>query len=54
MLITAIEHHAVLDSAQWLASHEAAEVCWLPVDRTGLLSPDTLRAAIAPDPVPWR
>src|SRR5215475_14443295 len=26
VLITAIEHHAVLDSAQWLASHEAAEV----------------------------
>jgi len=50
VLITAIEHHAVLDSAQWLASHEAAEVYWLPVDRTGLLSPDTLRAAIAPDP----
>jgi cysteine desulfurase len=50
VLITAIEHHAVLDSAQWLASHEAAEVRWLPVDRTGLLSPDTLRAAVAPDP----
>src|SRR6266436_4708771 len=50
VLITAIEHHAVLDSAQWLAGHEAAEVCWLPVDRAGLLSPDTLRAAIAPDP----
>ena len=50
VLITAIEHHAVLDSAQWLAGHEAAEVCWLPVDRTALLSPDTLRAAIAPDP----
>jgi cysteine desulfurase len=50
VLITAIEHHAVLDSARWLASHEAAEVCWLPVDRAGLLSPATLRAAIAPDP----
>jgi len=50
LLITAIEHHAVLDSAQWLASHEVAEVRWLPVDRAGRLSPDTLRAAIAPDP----
>src|SRR5262249_14882968 len=50
VLLTAIEHHAVLDSAQWLASHEAAQVCWLPVDRAGLLSPGTLRAAIAPDP----
>ncbi|HXZ72129.1 MAG TPA: cysteine desulfurase family protein [Streptosporangiaceae bacterium] len=50
VLITAIEHHAVLDSAQWLASHEGAEVRWLPVDRAGRLSPDTLAAAIAPDP----
>ena len=50
MLVTAIEHHAVLDSAQWLASHEAAEVSWLPVDADGVLRPGTLRAAIAPDP----
>jgi cysteine desulfurase len=50
VLITAIEHHAVLDSAQWLASHEEAEVRWLAVDRAGRLSPDTLAAAIAPDP----
>jgi cysteine desulfurase len=50
VLVTAIEHHAVLDSAQWLASHEAAEVSWLPVDASGLLTPGALRAAIAPDP----
>jgi cysteine desulfurase len=50
VLITAIEHHAVLDSAQWGAGHEAAGGCWCPFDQTGLLSPDTLRAAIAPDP----
>jgi cysteine desulfurase len=50
VLVTAIEHHAVLDSAQWLASHEAVDVSWLPVDGTGLLRPDTLRAAIDDDP----
>ncbi|HEY2705788.1 MAG TPA: cysteine desulfurase family protein [Candidatus Dormibacteraeota bacterium] len=50
VLVTAIEHHAVLDSAQWLASHEAAEVSWLPVDSDGVLRPATLRAAVAPDP----
>jgi len=50
VLVTAIEHHAVLDSAQWLASHEAAQVSWLPVDSDGVLRPDRLRAAIAPDP----
>ncbi|HEX9066812.1 MAG TPA: cysteine desulfurase family protein [Streptosporangiaceae bacterium] len=50
VLATAIEHHAVLDSVQWLGDHEGAEVEWLPVDNTGLLSPDTLRAAIEADP----
>ncbi len=50
VLITAIEHHAVLDSAQWLASHEAADVTWLPVDSDGFLPPETLRAAIEADP----
>jgi cysteine desulfurase len=50
VLVTAIEHHAVLDSAQWLASHEGADVGWLPVDEAGLLQPETLRAAIDADP----
>jgi cysteine desulfurase len=50
VLVTAIEHHAVLDSAPWLASHEAAQVSWLPVDPDGVLRPATLRAAVAPDP----
>jgi cysteine desulfurase len=50
VLVTAVEHHAVLDSAQWLASHEGAQVSWLPVDETALLSPETLRAAIDADP----
>src|SRR6516162_1473449 len=42
VLTTAVEHHAVLDSANWLASHEGAEICWLAVDATGLVSADTL------------
>jgi len=50
VLVTAIEHHAILDSAQWLATHEAAEVSWLPVDSGGAVRPGTLRAAVAPDP----
>jgi cysteine desulfurase len=50
VLVTAVEHHAVLDSAQWLASHEGAQVGWLPVDETALLRPETLRAAIDADP----
>jgi len=50
VLVNPAEHHAVLDSAQWLAAHEGAEVSWLPVDSDGLISPDVLRAAIEPDP----
>jgi cysteine desulfurase len=50
VLATPIEHHAVLDSVHWLADHEGAEACWLPVDGAGLVSPDTLRAAIETDP----
>jgi cysteine desulfurase len=50
VLVTAVEHHAVLDPAQWLATHEGAQVSWLPVDETALLRPETLRAAIDADP----
>ena len=50
MLIPATEHHAVLDSVQWLASHEGAEIGWIGVDGTGMVTADSLRAAIGPDP----
>jgi cysteine desulfurase len=50
VLATAIEHHAVLDSVQWLGEHQQAEVEWLPVDSAGLLNPEILRAAIERDP----
>jgi cysteine desulfurase len=50
VLATSAEHHAVLDSVRWLADHEGADVCWLPVDATGTLSPAVLREFIARDP----
>ena len=50
MLVSSIEHHAVLDSAQWLAEHEDAEVELLEVDDVGRVRPETLRAALAHDP----
>jgi len=50
ILASAVEHHAVMDSALWLAEHEAAVVEWLPVDATGRVHPETLEAAIASDP----
>ncbi|MBO3746368.1 cysteine desulfurase [Streptosporangiaceae bacterium NEAU-GS5] len=50
VLISAVEHHATLDSAHWLADHAGARVEPLPVDEHGRVHPDTLRAAIERDP----
>jgi cysteine desulfurase len=50
VLLSAVEHHAVLDSALWLAAHEGASITWLDVDETGRVSPEVFRAAITADP----
>jgi cysteine desulfurase len=50
LLVSAVEHHAVLDSADWLVEHEGAELVLLPVDFHGVVRPETLAAAIAEDP----
>jgi cysteine desulfurase len=50
ILISAVEHHAVLDSALWLAEHDGAEIVWLPVDAAGRVPVDAVEAAIATDP----
>jgi cysteine desulfurase len=50
VLVSAVEHHAVLDPALWLAEHEGAEVVVLPVDALGRIDLDALRAVIAADP----
>jgi cysteine desulfurase len=50
VLVSATEHHAVLDSAAWLAAHEGAQVELLAVDGTGRVRPETLRAALARGP----
>ena len=50
VLASAVEHHAVLDPVLWLAEHEAAEICWLPVDALGRVRMDALEQALADDP----
>src|SRR4029453_584831 len=50
VLISAVEHHAVLDSALWLAEREGARGGLVPVGGGGRLHPDPLLAAIDPDP----
>jgi cysteine desulfurase len=46
ILASAIEHHAVLDAAHWLADHEGARLDWIPVDEYGQVHPDALRDLI--------
>jgi cysteine desulfurase len=50
VLVTSIEHHAVLDSVRWLHTHEGAEASYLDVNGEGVLTPEALTAAIEPDP----
>ncbi len=50
ILISGIEHHAVLDAAEWLAAEQGAELVWLPVDATGRVTPAGLYEALASDP----
>jgi cysteine desulfurase len=50
IIASPIEHHAVIDTVEWLAAHEGAEVTWLDVDRYGRVDPATLRRALEDDP----
>jgi cysteine desulfurase len=50
IIASSVEHHAVLDAVDWLATHEGADVTWLPVDEHGMVAPGALRGALAADP----
>lgn len=50
ILCSTIEHHAVLDTVEWLERHEGAEVAWLPVDSDGVLDLAALSAELERDP----
>jgi cysteine desulfurase len=47
IVISAVEHHAVLDPARWLVEHEGAELIEIPVNKTGLIDLDFLKELIA-------
>jgi cysteine desulfurase len=47
VVISAIEHHAILDPAHWLETHEGAEVILIPVDVHGVINLDFLNDLIA-------
>ncbi|SDP67708.1 cysteine desulfurase [Actinopolyspora xinjiangensis] len=46
VLAAAAEHHAVLDTVEWLAEHEGAEVTWLEVDSYGRVTPEVFEEAV--------
>lgn len=50
IITTAIEHHAILYSAQWLEKH-GYEVTYVGVDEDGKVKLDELEAAIRPDTI---
>lgn len=49
VLVSTIEHHAILESAEHLEAL-GAQVVWLPVDREGRVDPDTVAREIDQDP----
>jgi len=50
LLVSTVEHHAVLDCVDFLEAHEGAKVTWLDVDHVGRVHPETVRIAIEADP----
>jgi cysteine desulfurase len=47
IVVSSIEHHAVLDPAHWLVEHEGAELIEIPVTSNGVIDLDFLKKTIA-------
>ena len=47
IVVSSIEHHAVLDPAHWLVEHEGAELIEIPVNAEGVIDLDFLRKVVA-------
>ncbi len=50
IITTSIEHHAILHSCEWLASR-GFEITYLPVDKYGMVYPESVEKAIRPDTI---
>ena len=47
VVISEIEHHAILDPAHWLHTHEGAEVITIPVSKNGVIDLQVLRDTVS-------
>lgn len=50
VVVSAIEHHAVLDPAEWLEADDDFDVTWVQPDKFGRITPDLLRDALGDNP----
>jgi len=50
LVVSAIEHHAVLDPVDWLVDDRGADIATIGVDRHGRLNLDVLRAELSHEP----
>jgi cysteine desulfurase len=46
IVVSSIEHHAVLDPAHWLVEHEGAELIEIPVGQDGVIDLDFLKEVV--------
>jgi cysteine desulfurase len=51
LVTTAVEHHAVLESVEWLVDHEGFSATVVAVGADGVVDPDRLLAAVRDDTV---
>jgi len=49
LVISSVEHHAVLDPIQWLVDDDGFEVTWIAAQPDGTITPDALQAALGED-----
>lgn len=49
VLISAVEHHAILDPAHWLTDDDGFQVEYIPVTKTGIVTPEALIKTINND-----
>lgn len=47
VIVPRAEHHATIDSVEWLRDHEGAELVWIEVDELGRIRLDSLQTALA-------